>query len=92
MGTFGGALEARGISAAGGRLVAEAIGEIETEDKVLVIKRIHVKLRLKAAPEQRETIERVHGMFADRCPVYRSLRGSIEMSTEVVQEPASSNP
>ena len=92
MGTFGGALEARGIPAAGGRLVAEAIGEIETEDKVLVIKRIHVKLRLKAAPEQREAIERVHGMFADRCPVYRSLRGSIEMSTEVVQEPASSNP
>ena len=87
MGTFGGALEARGIPAAGGHLIAEAIGEIETEEKVLVIKRIHVKLRLKASAEHRETIDRVHAMFADRCPVYRSLRASIAMTTEVILEP-----
>ena len=84
MGTFGGALEARQISAAGDRLVAEAVGEIETEDHVLVIRRIHVRLQLKAPEEQRSTAERVHGMFADRCPVYRTLKPAIQMTTELV--------
>ncbi|MGH9660965.1 MAG: OsmC family protein [Bryobacteraceae bacterium] len=85
-GTFGGALEARQISAAAGRLVAEAVGEIETEEGVLVIRRIHTRLILKATEEQRATAERVHGMFADRCPVYRSLRAAISMTTELVYE------
>jgi uncharacterized OsmC-like protein len=67
-------------------LTAEATGEIETEDRVLVIRRIHVVLRLKAAPEHRETAERVHGIFADRCPVYRTLKPAIEISTELAFE------
>ena len=64
----------------------EAVGEIETEDRVLVIKRIHVKMRLKAGEEQRATAERVHGFYADKCPVYRSLKGSIAITTELVLE------
>ena len=87
LGTFGGALEARQISASVDRLVAEGVGEIEKEDGVLVIRRIHVRLRLKAKPEQKETAERVHGFFADRCPVYRSLRDAIAITTELVFEP-----
>ena len=83
MGTFAGALEARQIPAAGDRFHAEATGEIEKEEGVLVIKRIHVRLRLKAAAEARETAERVHGMFADRCPVYRSLKAAIAMTTSL---------
>ena len=63
--------------------MAEATGEIEKEDGVLVIRRIHVRLYLKAFPDQKETAERVHGMFADRCPLYRSLRASIQMTTEM---------
>jgi uncharacterized OsmC-like protein len=90
MGTFGGALEARKVPAAGGRLAAEAAGEVETEEGVLIIKRIHVKLRLQAASEHHETATRVHGFFADRCPVYRSLRAAIQMTTELVLEPAQS--
>jgi uncharacterized OsmC-like protein len=86
-GTFGGALEARQISASIDRLVAEAVGEIEKEEGVLVIKRIHVRLRLKANEEHRATAERVHGMYADRCPVYRSLRDAIAITTELVFEP-----
>jgi organic hydroperoxide reductase OsmC/OhrA len=84
MGTFGGALEARQIPAAGGKLVAETVGEVETEENVLVIRRIHVKLLLETPPENRQTAERVHGIFADRCPVYRSLKNSIAMTTELV--------
>jgi len=63
------------------------VGEIEKEDGVLVIRRIHVRLKLKANEEQRATAERVHGMFADRCPVYRSLRDAIVITTELVFEP-----
>jgi len=57
-----------------------------------VIRRIHVKLRLKAKEEQRETAERVHGFFADRCPVYRSLRDAIAITTELVFEPIDATP
>jgi uncharacterized OsmC-like protein len=63
--------------------VAEATGEIEKDDNVLVIRRIHVKLRLKAEESARETAERVHGFFADKCPVYRTLKPAIEISTEL---------
>ena len=51
-----------------------------------MIRRIHVKLRLKAQEEHRETAQRVHGFFADRCPVYRPLRDSIAITTELVQK------
>jgi uncharacterized OsmC-like protein len=83
MGTFAGALEARQIPAAGDRFHAEATGEVEKEEGVLVIKRIRVVMRLKAEASARETAERVHGMFADRCPVYRSLKAAIHMTTEL---------
>jgi organic hydroperoxide reductase OsmC/OhrA len=81
MGTFGGALEARQIDASGGRLVAEAVGEIETEDNVLVIRRIHVTLRLRAPESVRDTVERVHGVYAMKCPLYRTLRSAIALTS-----------
>ena len=88
LGTFGGALEARKIPAAGDKLIAETIGEIEIEDNVLVIRRIHIRMLLKADPSQRETAERVHGMFADRCPVYRSLKSAIAITSELIFQPS----
>ena len=60
---------------------------METEDHVLIIRRIHVVLHLKAAAEHKETAERVHGLFADRCPVYRTLKPAIEITTELAFEP-----
>jgi len=57
---------------------------VEVEDGVLVIRRIHVRLKLKCAPEQRETAGRVHGFYADKCPVFRSLRAAIAITTEVI--------
>ena len=87
LGTFGGALEARKIDASDGRLSADVRGEIETEDGVLVIRRIHVRMRLKTGDGNRETATRVHGIFADRCPVYRSLKPAIAMTTELISEP-----
>jgi len=67
--------------------VSEAVGEIELEDNVLVIRRIHVRLKLKVDESQRETVNRVYGLFADRCPIYRSLKAAIQITTELVFEP-----
>jgi uncharacterized OsmC-like protein len=77
LGTFGGALEARKIKA-DGKLEGQVRGEVEKgEDGVLIIKRIHIEHRLKVSDEQRQTAERVHGIYADRCPLYRSVKDSI---------------
>jgi uncharacterized OsmC-like protein len=81
VGTFGGALEARQIDASGGRLTADVSGEIETEDSVLVIRRIHVSLKIAAPLAMRDTIERVHGFYAMRCPLYRTLHGAIQLTS-----------
>jgi uncharacterized OsmC-like protein len=81
-GTFAGALEARHIPAGGGRLSSEVRGDIVAEDKVLVIRRIHIVYRLQARADQRETIERVHQVHHHSCPVYRSLYRGIEISSE----------
>jgi organic hydroperoxide reductase OsmC/OhrA len=61
----------------------EAVGEIETEDRVLVIKRIRVRYRLGVPAERREEVERVHSFHARFCPVARSLEGGIDISTEL---------
>ena len=81
MGTFGGALEARHIDASGGRLRADVVGEVETEDGVLVIRRVHVAMRLEAPEHVRETVERVHGLYAMRCPLYRTLHAAISFTS-----------
>ena len=81
VGTFGGALEARKIDASDGRLTADVRGEIESEDGVLVIRRIHVDFKLRAADDVRDTVERVHGFYASKCPVYRSLHTAIQITS-----------
>lgn len=81
VGTFGGALEARQINASRGRLTAEVTGEVETEDNVLVLRRIHVAMRVKAPEESRAVIERVHAIYPMNCPLYRTLRNSIQLSS-----------
>ncbi len=81
-GTFGGALEARKISASNKRLTSDVRGEVELEDNVLVIKRINVLYHLKAPKAALETIERVHEMHAKHCPVYRSLHKAIDITTD----------
>jgi len=81
MGTFGGALEARQIDASNGKLTADVTGEVETEEDVLVIRRIHVVMRLVASQDVSETVERVHGIYAMRCPLYRTLHNTIKLTS-----------
>ncbi len=87
LGTFGGALEARHIDANNGKLVAEVTGEVETEEGVLVIRRIHVAMRLVASEQNREVVERVHGIYAMRCPLYRTLHNAIQLTSSYTLSP-----
>jgi uncharacterized OsmC-like protein len=50
---------------------------------VLVIKRIHVRYRLRAPEQERAAVERVHGMHHGYCPVYKTLAGCIDITTEL---------
>ena len=81
MGTFGGALEARQIDASNGKLIADVTGEVETEENVLVIRRIHVAMRLIAPQDAKATVERVHGIYAMRCPLYRTFHKTIQLTS-----------
>jgi uncharacterized OsmC-like protein len=81
LGTFAGALAARGISPDEGRASCTANGEVEAEEGVLIIKRIHVAFVIAAPEDKRETIGRVHAVFAPKCPVYRSLHPGIHITS-----------
>ena len=57
---------------------------MEKDGKVLVIKRIHVTYELAGvADDDRPTVERVLGFHADYCPVARTVRDSITITTAV---------
>jgi uncharacterized OsmC-like protein len=47
----------------------------------LVIRRIHVHYKLSDSSVDPEVVDRVHSLHADRCPVARSIRDAIDIST-----------
>ena len=64
--------------------MGNAIGEVEVEEGVLVLKRIHVVMTLKdVAPAKVEAAQRAHDVCRMRCPIYRSLYKAIEITTEL---------
>ena len=83
LGTFAGALEARQIDASNGKLTADVTGEVEQEEGVLVIRRIHVAMRLAAPEETKATVERVHAVYAMKCPLYRTLHRAVKLTSSV---------
>ena len=65
-------------------LVGNVRGEIELDGKVLVLERIHVTYSgFSFTEENREKVERVLAVHADSCPVARSLRAAIEITTSI---------
>jgi len=55
-------------------LTADVTGDVETEEGVLVIRRIHVAMHLLASKEVKERVERVHEVYMMHCPplsIYR---------------------
>ncbi len=88
-GTFGGALEKRGIAASDGKLRSTTVGEIESEGGTLVIRRIHVGYHLAVeADADRTVVDRVLDVHAGACPVYRSLHPQIEITASLELDPA----
>jgi uncharacterized OsmC-like protein len=64
--------------------VGEAQGEIENEEGVRVIKRIHVTYRLRLDEgADREKVERAFEHHMPKCPVYRSIGGCIDVTTSL---------
>ena len=61
-----------------------ARGEVEVEDGVLVLRRIHVVFTLKeVATDKVAAAERAHEVFKPKCPIYRSLHRAIDIKTEL---------
>jgi len=63
--------------------VGDVVGEIETENKVLVVRRIHVTYHLKAEADKQPIAERVLGFHARACPLARSIGGCVEITTSL---------
>ena len=62
-------------------MTAEAIGEVELDNNVLVIRRIIVRYHLKLDPEKRSVAERALGYVIDQCPLARTIRNCVAVST-----------
>ena len=62
------------------------MGEVEKDEGVLIIKRIHVQYHLKASADDEEAVRRVHEFHADKCPVYRTIHGCVDVSTDLAIE------
>jgi uncharacterized OsmC-like protein len=59
---------------------------VELEGKVLVVRRIHVTSQLKLDPQKREVAERAHKVHAEFCPVARTIRDCVEITTSLEME------
>jgi uncharacterized OsmC-like protein len=63
------------------------VGEIELDGKILVIRRIHVHYQLRGTgdvdEETQAKIDRVLARHAEFCPVARSIRDSIDITTSL---------
>ncbi|MCG8353335.1 MAG: OsmC family protein [Chloroflexales bacterium] len=67
-------------------MAATVTGEIEKEENVLVVRRIHVTYHLRLMPEQRPVAERAHRFHANSCPVYRTIHTSVAITTSLEME------
>jgi uncharacterized OsmC-like protein len=62
--------------------VGHARGEVELDGKTLVVKRILVTYEgLRVEEQDRDKVERVLAVHQDACPVARSIKGAIEITT-----------
>jgi len=53
-----------------------------------VLKRIHVRYHLTVDQDaDLAAVERVHAFHADKCPVARSIRDAITVTTELATDP-----
>lgn len=53
---------------------------------MLVVRRIYVTYHLKLLAEQREAAERAHRVYAERCPVYRTIHQCVDTTSSLEME------
>ncbi len=64
------------------RLMTEAVGKVEDEGGVLVLKRIRVTYRLRLDPAaDRDKVQRAFDHHTAKCPVYRSVSDAVAIET-----------
>jgi uncharacterized OsmC-like protein len=78
-GTLAGALEARKIPAYGGTLETEVEGDIEEENKLLLLTKVHIKYKLSIPKGKRAEAERALQLHDSRCPVSQSVQRGIKV-------------
>ena len=75
------------MNASEGRLVAEGRGEVESDDGVLVLRRIHVTYRLRLDEDaDRGKVQRAFDLHPPKCPVYRSIGDQVEITLDLVTD------
>ncbi len=80
LGTLAGGLEAREITLDDGAITAEVTGYNEVVDRLPLLRRIHVAYTLRIPEGTRETVERLLGKHATKCPTAMSLKGAVEVT------------
>jgi len=74
----------RQIDASDGKLIGHGTGEVEIEEGVLVLRRLHVRYELRVAPDaDRAALERAFQRHMPKCPIYRSLNRAIDITTSL---------
>jgi uncharacterized OsmC-like protein len=60
------------------------VGDVEVDDGVLVVKRIHVTYHLTVdSGDDKGKVDRAFRFHPSRCPVYRSIHPQIAVSTSL---------
>ncbi len=79
----------RGIEVPDGDISCTVEGFNELDDRVPVLRRIHVHYALRIPPGSRETVDRVLERHVSKCPTARSLVGAVEVtwSADVSEAP-----
>lgn len=80
VGTFGRALEVRGIPSQPDRLSAEVEGDIVDEEGVMALRAIRIRYRVALPPGKREEAQRALRFHERGCPLANTLKGAVSLS------------
>ncbi len=80
VGTFGRALEVRGIPSQPDRLSAEIEGDIVDEGGVMALRAIRIRYQVVLPAGKREEAERALRFHERGCPLANTLKGAVDVS------------
>lgn len=80
VGTFGRALEVRGIPSQPNRLSADVEGDIVDEGGVMALRAIRIRYRVALPAGKRGEAERALRFHERGCPLANTLKGAVDVS------------